>query len=88
MNRAVEKYYTVAEVALLLSLHPNTVRERIKARDFGDGVIDLGTEASSDFRIPASGVNFFVDSRRIFSAEILPIAARNESELRRKWRAA
>lgn len=87
--KAVEMYYTVAEVSLLVKLHPKTVIEKLKAGAFGNQVVDLAKSsaadapASHDYRIPASGVNGYLDARRVFSFEI-GIAARTEGELRRK----
>lgn len=83
--RAVEKYYSVEETSLLLGLHEKTVLKRLKARDFGDQVANLGSDERPDYRIPASGLNGYLDSRRVFS-EGLGIAARSVGELRRKAR--
>ena len=84
--RAVEKFYSVAEVSLLLSLCTKTVLEKIKARDLGEDVVNLGSELRPDYRVPASGINAWLDSRRIFSEP--GIAARSTGELRRKVSAA
>lgn len=65
MNRAVEMYYTVQAVGLLLGFCPKTVIVKLKAGEFG------------------SGVNGYLDARRVFS-EVEPIAARSIGELRRK----
>lgn len=83
MNRAVEMYYTVQAVGLLLGFCPKTVIVKLKAGEFGSGVVDLGTVARPDYRLPASGVNGYLDARRVFS-EVEPIAARSIGELRRK----
>ena len=80
---AVEMYYTVGEVSLLLRLHERTVRERIHAREFGAGVVNLGGERA-DYRIPASGINAYLDRRRIFVEDEPGIVGRSIGELRRK----
>ena len=81
--RAVEKYYTITETALLLSLHNDTVVIRMKAGEFGPGCVNLSTgDARPDYRIPASGINSYLDHRRIFTEP--GIAARSVGELRRK----
>lgn len=84
--RAVEKYYSVAEACLLLSLCSKTVLERLKARELGEDVVNLGSEQRPDYRIPASGLNAWLDRRRVFSETSFPngIAARTPGELRRK----
>ncbi len=83
--RAVEKFYSVAETALLLSLCTKTVIEKLKARSFGVEVVNLGSEARPDYRIPASGINAWLESRRVFSfSQDAGIAARSTGELRRK----
>ena len=83
--RAVEKFYSVAETALLLSLSTKTVIEKLKARDLGEEVVNLGSDARPDYRIPASGINGWLEARRIFSfSQDAGIAARNIGELRRK----
>lgn len=80
--RAVEKFYSVAETALLLSLCPKTVIGKLKARELGEDVVNLGSEERPDYRIPASGINAWLARRRVFSE--LGIAARSPGELRRK----
>lgn len=80
--RAVEKYYSIQEVALLVSLHESTIITKMKARDFGDDVVNLGSDQRPDYRIPASGVNAWLAARRLFSEP--GIAARSVGELRRK----
>lgn len=80
--RAVEKFYSVAETALLLSMCTKTVIERLKSREFGEDVVNLASEARPEYRIPASGINAWLSRRRVFSE--LGIAARSEGELRRK----
>ena len=80
--RAVEKFYSVHETALLLSLCSKTVIEKLKARAFGEAVVNLGSDLRPDYRIPASGINAWLDSRRVFSE--IGISARSTGELRRK----
>lgn len=80
--RAVEKFYSVEETALLLSLCTKTVLRQLKARELGDEVVNLGSEERPDYRIPASGINAWLNRRRVFSE--LGIAARTPGELRRK----
>lgn len=75
-------YYSVAEVSLLMRLHEKTVLLKMHDGEFGDGVVNLGTEAGPDYRIPASGVNAYLERRRIFREP--GIAARSIGELRRK----
>jgi hypothetical protein len=87
--RAVEKFYSVAECALLLSLCDKTVIVKLKAREFGADVVNLGSELRPDYRVPASGLNAYLAARRLFSDQtvnIIPpgIAARTIGELRRK----
>jgi len=60
---AVEKYYSVTETCLLLSVSADTVLRRIKAGDFGQGVINLSTPERPDYRIPASGINAWAAAR-------------------------
>lgn len=89
MSRAVEKYYTVAEAALLLSVSGKTILRRIASREFGERVVDLARSPgnlepkSHDYRIPASGINEHLEARRVFVSEP-GVFARNEGELRRK----
>lgn len=80
--KAVEKFYSVAETALLLSLCTKTVIQRLTERQFGEDVVNLGTSERPDYRIPASGINGYLAGRRVFSE--LGIAARTTGELRRK----
>jgi hypothetical protein len=75
-------YYTPDEVGMLLRLCSKTVIQRIKAGDFGPNVADIGSDRQADYRIPASGVNAYLASRRVFSEP--GIAARSVGELRRK----
>ncbi len=87
--RAVEKYYSPAELALLSSLCAKVIIQKMKAGEFGDGWFNAGSDKRPDYRIPASGFNGWVDRRRgIFSelsGEYPPgIAARTPGELRRK----
>lgn len=83
--RAVEKYYSVAETALLISLCTKTVIVKLKAHEFGEEVVNLGSEQRPDYRIPASGINAWLESRRVFSFSTdTGVAARTPGELRRK----
>lgn len=84
--RAVEIYYTVQECALVIRLSDRTVKDKAKAGEFGQGVVDLGTLKKPDYRIPGSGINAYLDARRLFSESTDPvgISARTEGELRRK----
>jgi hypothetical protein len=79
--KAVEMYYTPAEAGFLLRLNPKTVKAKAKAREFGPDVVDLGTSARPDYRIPASGINEYLTARRLFFRP--GIAARSTGELRR-----
>lgn len=91
MSRAVEKYYTVAETAMLMELNRRTVVEKLLKREFGDAVVDLAKKGphdepkTHDYRIPASGINAYLNARRVFfTTDELGVTARNEGELRRK----
>lgn len=77
--RAIEKYYTTAEVAVLLSVSKRTVMRRLK--EFG-AVVDLGSDGNHDYRIPASGVNAYLDPRQVFSEP--GTSAQSVGELKRK----
>lgn len=77
----VEMHYTVEEVSLLLRLHRDTVVRRMKAGEFGQ-VANLGSEKQPDWRIPASGINAYIERRHLFHEP--GIAARSVGELRRK----
>lgn len=85
-GKAVESYYTVQRAALLLDLSDRTIKDLAKAGMFGPEVVDLGTPAKPDLRIPASGINEYLNARRLFSESVSdePIAARTVGELRRK----
>ena len=48
----------------------------------GEDVVNLGSDLRPDYRIPASGINAWLSSRRVFSEP--GIAARSTGELRRK----
>ncbi|HXJ73058.1 MAG TPA: hypothetical protein VNM37_09395 [Candidatus Dormibacteraeota bacterium] len=80
--RVVEKYYSVSECALLLSVCEKTVLRAIKARELGDQVVNLGSEERPSYRIPAVGINEYLARRRVFSEP--GVAARSVGELRRK----
>lgn len=86
--KAVEKYYSIAELALLVGLSTKTITVKMRAKEFGDGVVNLGSvkPGGEDFRVPASGFNAWLDSRRLFSqgAPEPGIVARSKGELRRK----
>ena len=84
--RAVEKFYSVREAELLLSLCAKTVIHKLKNREFGEDVVNLGSPERADYRIPASGLNAFLARRRVFSEP--GIVARTTGELRRKAAAA
>lgn len=81
---AVEKYYSVAECALLLSCSDKTVVRKMDAGEFGAECVNIGTEKRPDYRIPASGLNGYLRARRIFCDLEPGIAARSVGELRRK----
>jgi hypothetical protein len=81
MSATIEKYYRVRDVALLLDFCTKWVVERAKAGEFGRCFCLEG----DDYRIPAAGVNAFIERNRVRpKEEIKPIAARTEGELRRK----
>lgn len=86
--KAVEKYYSIAELALLVGLSAKTITVKMRAREFGDGVVNLGSDkpGGEDFRVPASGFNAWLERRRVFSEVASPpgIAARSVGELRRR----
>lgn len=79
--KAVEKYYTILEAALLLSVSTRTIERKVAARELGD-VVNLGTIDRPVYRIPASGLNAYLEAHKL-SAEP-GIAARSIGELRRK----
>lgn len=80
--RAVEKYYSVSETALLLSIHTNTVKTHLHAGNFGGECVNIASDARPDYRIPASGINAWLERRRVLTEP--GIAARTVGELRRK----
>lgn len=82
MTRVVELYYTVRDLCCLLRYSDTWVKQRIKAGDFGDGVLDV----SGDYRVPASGVNAFLDRYKFTGAIPVGTAARTQGELLRKMR--
>jgi len=87
--RAIEKYYTIAQAAWQLELSGKTITQRMLAGEFGREIVNLGGEGkAADWRIPASGLNAWLDTRRLFSAPPQPIAARSVGELRRKAQSA
>jgi hypothetical protein len=81
--RVAEMHYTVAEVALMLRLHEKTVLVKMHGRQFGEAVVNLGSPERPDYRIPASGVNGYLESNRVFRDEP-GVCARTVGELRRK----
>lgn len=82
---AVEMFYTVNEAALLLKLHRSTVLDKMKAREFGAGVVNLGSNEQPDYRVPASGLNDYLNKHLVFAEKTAPgLAARCDGELRRK----
>lgn len=83
MTKAVEKYYTISDTSCFLALHPKTVTERMKAGALGPDCVNLGSPAAPDYRIPASGINCYLDASRL-AWEPGGIPARNIAELRRK----
>jgi hypothetical protein len=84
--RCVEKFYSVPETALLLATCTKTVIRKLKAGELGTGVVNIGNPDHPDYRIPASSINAWLDSRRVFTEP--GIAARSMGELRRKVVAA
>jgi hypothetical protein len=88
--KAVEKYYSVTETALLVSCCTKTVRERIQLGELG-AVVNIGRPDKPDYRIPASGINTWLEARQVFGKPgngEPGIAARTAGELRRKAAAA
>lgn len=78
--RFVEKYYSVTDVAVLIDMHPKTICRKMKEGEFGKAVVNLGSEERPDYRIPSSGVNAYLDARRLFfedphAGEQVPAAA-------------
>lgn len=82
---AVEKYYSVQECALLLSVSERTILRRIEDRELGE-VVNLGADEGrgKDYRVPASGLNAYLHRRRVFTEDEPGIVARTVGELRRK----
>lgn len=82
-QRAVEKYYSVSELAFLLSFSPAWVRGHLG--DF-PGTVKI----DDDFRIPASGINAWLSRHELMAVgealERVGIPARSETELKRKVR--
>jgi hypothetical protein len=86
MGNAIEKYYTVSAVALLLDFSTKWVTEQLLAGQFGK-CIRLGSGRTADYRIPASGINGWIARNSIgldAHAPVEPIAAQNQGQLRRK----
>jgi hypothetical protein len=86
VKHAIEKFYSIGETALLMSVCTKTVRRRMECGDLGGGVVNIGTDLRPDYRIPCSGINAWLLARRVFSEP--GIAARSIGELRRKIAAA
>lgn len=84
MSKPAELFYTVGELAVMHKRCERVIRERCRRGDYGDGVI----LDEKEYLIPASGVNAWVEKRRVFPADscAAPIAARTEGEARRKHR--
>nr|WP_294577646.1 hypothetical protein [uncultured Rhodopila sp.] len=85
--KAVEMFYSVQEIGLLLRLCDKTVLRRLRDREFGDQVVNLGSEDRPDYRVPASGVNGYLQSRRVFTEGDVDepgLAARSLAELKRR----
>jgi hypothetical protein len=86
--RVCELYYSIADLSTLLRFAEKTLRAKIKAGDFSppgaNGEPDLGNilEISGELRVPASGVNHFLDRHRLVYD--VGVKARNLGELRRK----
>lgn len=72
-------HYTVGELACLLRFSEQWVRERIKAGDFGDQVLNI----RGDLRVPASAVNAFLAR---WSSPAVGVAGRSAGELLRRLR--
>lgn len=81
MIKPIEKYYTVQQLGWLLELDAKTIRLKAHAGAFGDAVLNL---EGKDLRVPASGVNAYLENQRVFPRDVEPIAARSVGELRRK----
>jgi len=79
--RVAEFFYSQTDLAVLFRRTPKTILAKIKAGEFGPGVIQDG----GDYFVPASGVNLFVEQHRIFAEPTVePVPARTLGELRRK----
>ncbi len=81
MIKAIEKYYTVQQLACLLEFDASTIRAKAAQGQFGPGVLNVG---GKDIRIPASGVNAWIENNRLVAMDLEPIAARTVGELGRK----
>lgn len=81
--RAVEAFYRVQDVEVLLRVCRNTVIRAIRSGQFA-GVVNIGGPVQPDYRIPASSINAWLESRRVFSVLPEPVVARTPGELRRK----
>jgi hypothetical protein len=74
--RAVERYYSVSEAGMLLGFSGRWIRDRIRSGELA-GVVECGAE----LRIPASGINAYLDRHQYLEAGI---PARTAGELKRK----
>ena len=80
-----EMFYTIQEVSMLLRVHQKTVLAKMKSREFGSGVVNIGSEQRPDYRVPASGVNEYLAKHRVFTEATVPgVPTRCTGELRRK----
>ena len=88
-QRAVEAYHTVKDLAVYLRLSERTILRKVQKGEFSPGgdlsnVKNLAPAGSRpELRIPASGVNWYLD-RHPYQPARGPIRARSEGELRRK----
>jgi excisionase family DNA binding protein len=77
-HRAVEKYYSVQEVALLLSFSERWVRDQVQS-----GRLDRVVRIGRDVRVPASAINALLEMHS-GRPRMVGIPARSVGELRRK----
>ena len=89
--KTVDVWYSPAELKSKVKLCTKTIIAKLKAREFGPNVVNLGTEQRPDYRVAASGMNAWLKRRALFSdaepaVEIVDfgVPARTEGELRRK----
>lgn len=85
-QRAVEKFYSVAETAFLLGFGPNWVRQEFCDAEspYAERVVKI----DKDYRIPASVINEFIDARRLRQPDVesMGVPARSSTEVKRKVR--